>query len=187
MSSRRAVVAYLLAIVAANLSVVWFGPRWSIVNAFLFIGLDLTLRDSLHESWRGRGLLPRMTLLIATGSAISFLLNADAGRIGIASFVAFAVAASLDAVVYHRTGSISKSNAAGAAADSVLFPVIAFGGFPVGIIAGQFIAKVAGGEVWKRVIAYRQVADKPSGTSSGEDTGYPVKRGDTRRHMGGGQ
>ena len=157
MKSPTAVAIYLAAIVAANLTIVWFGPGWSIVNAFLFIGLDLTLRDTLHESWRGRGLLPRMTVLIAAGSLISFALNADAGRIGVASFVAFAVAASLDGVIYHRTGSVTKSNVGGAAADSILFPTIAFGGFPIGIILGQFAAKVIGGEVWRRVLAYRKV------------------------------
>ncbi len=157
MNSRIAVGIYLTAIVAANLSIVWFGPAWSIVNAFLFIGLDLTLRDNLHDSWRGRGLLWRMALLIGSGSLITWVINSDAGRIGVASFIAFAVAASLDGIVYHRTRSITKSNVVGAAADSILFPTIAFGGFPVGIILGQFIAKVLGGEVWKRVIAYRKV------------------------------
>ncbi len=154
-----AVGAYLAAIVAANLTLVWFGPRWSIINAFLFIGLDLTLRDKLHDSWKGRGLWPRMLTLIAAGSVISYALNADAGRIGIASFLAFAVAATLDAIVYNRTGSITKSNVVGAAADSLIFPIVAFGGFPVAIILGQFVAKVFGGEVWKRVIARRKVTD----------------------------
>jgi len=43
---------YLVAIVAANLSVAYFGASASIFNAFLFIGLDLTTRDLLHEQWR---------------------------------------------------------------------------------------------------------------------------------------
>jgi uncharacterized PurR-regulated membrane protein YhhQ (DUF165 family) len=154
-----AVTVYLVAIVLANLTVVWFGPGWSIVNAFLFIGLDLTLRDRLHNAWRDNHLLRNMAALIAAGSVISYLLNQDAGRIGLASFVAFAVAASLDAVVYHRTGSITRSNIVGAGADSLLFPAIAFG-FPLlwGIMLGQFVAKVVGGEVW-RVVIRSQIAD----------------------------
>ena len=152
----NAVFVYLAAIVAANLSVAWLGPNWSIVNAFLFIGLDLTLRDRLHNAWRGRGLLPRMAALIAAGSLISWLLNADAGRIGVASFIAFGVAASLDAWVYHRTGSITKSNTVGAAADSILFPTVAFGGLLPWVTLGQFVAKVAGGEVWRLVLARQQ-------------------------------
>jgi len=65
------VFLYLSAIVAANLLVVAFGPGMSILNAFLFIGFDLSTRDALHDRWRGRNLWPRMLLLVATGSAIS--------------------------------------------------------------------------------------------------------------------
>ena len=45
------VLMYLAAIVAANLTVSAFGPTWSIVNALLFVGLDLTTRDKLHDAW----------------------------------------------------------------------------------------------------------------------------------------
>ena len=41
---------YLAAIVAANLSVAAFGLAVSIANAFIFIALDLTSRDRLHEA-----------------------------------------------------------------------------------------------------------------------------------------
>jgi hypothetical protein len=50
------IILYLAAIVAANLSVAHFGPSVAVLNAFLFIGLDLTTRDALHERWRGRNL-----------------------------------------------------------------------------------------------------------------------------------
>ena len=50
------VVLYLFAIVAANLLVARFGPSVTIINAFLFIGLDLTTRDGLHEAWGKSGL-----------------------------------------------------------------------------------------------------------------------------------
>ncbi len=168
-----AVTAYLAAIILANLTLVWFGPGWSIVNAFLFIGLDLTLRDRLHNAWRGSHLLWKMTGLIAAGSLLSWLLNADAGRIGLASFIAFGVAASLDAVVYQRTGSITKSNVVGAAADSLLFPTIAFGSFLPWIILGQFAAKVFGGEVWKFVLARRQKPKSVAVTSADQDSRLP--------------
>jgi queuosine precursor transporter len=65
------VVLYLAAIVAANLTVAAFGPGVSVVNAFLLIGLDLTVRDRLHDAWEGRELWLRMAVLIATGGAIS--------------------------------------------------------------------------------------------------------------------
>ena len=60
--------AYLAAIVAANLSVATFGPAVSVANAFVFIALDLSSRDRLHEAWTGRGLAWRMAALIASGS-----------------------------------------------------------------------------------------------------------------------
>lgn len=69
------IVMYLVAIVLANLSSAYFGPNASIVNAFLFIGLDLTARDKLHEAWSGRGLVWKMGVLIAIGSALSLLVN----------------------------------------------------------------------------------------------------------------
>lgn len=36
---------------AANASVLIWGPAASILNAFLLVGLDLAPRDALHEAW----------------------------------------------------------------------------------------------------------------------------------------
>lgn len=152
------VTIYLTAIVAANLTVAWFGPGWSIVNAFLFIGLDLTLRDRLHETWRGNHLLWKMAGLIAAGGALSWLLNRDAGQIAVASTAAFVVAATVDTVVYqrlaHRTFAVraNGSNVFSALADSLVFPWLAFGGFLPGIVLGQWAAKVFGGATWVWII-----------------------------------
>ncbi len=152
------VFLYLAAIVAANLAVARFGPGSSIIIAFLFIGLDLTLRDRLHDSWRGNGLAWRMGLLIATGGAISYLLNVNAGRIAIASTVAFAGAATVDAIVYHFLRDrpfmvrANGSNVPAAAVDSILFPTIAFGGWMPWIVLGQFAAKVGGGFLWSLIL-----------------------------------
>lgn len=148
------VLAYFAAIVAANLSVAAFGPWSTPVNAFLLIGLDLTLRDHLHERWRGRQLAPKMLALIAGAGLVSYLLNPAAGQVAVASLVAFSVAAVVDAVIYQgliRKGYFVRtngSNAAGALVDSLLFPTIAFGGFLPHIVALQFLFKVAGGAAW---------------------------------------
>jgi hypothetical protein len=150
---------YLAAIVAANLSVATWGPSISIVNAFLFIGFDLTCRDRLHESWSGHNLAVRMTALIAAGGAISYLLNAGAGQIALASTVAFTVAAALDGATYALLGDrgrmlrVNGSNVVGAAADSILFPTIAFGSLLPAIVLGQFVAKVGGGFLWSLILA----------------------------------
>ena len=116
------IAAYLVAIVAANLSVEHWGPQAAIYNAFLFIGLDLTCRDKLHDLWRGR-LLRNMSLLIAAGSGLSYIVNRDTGRIALASMVAFGAAATADALLYHvlrnRTWyeRANQSNLVGSAVD----------------------------------------------------------------------
>jgi hypothetical protein len=153
------IVLYLAAIIAANLSVAHFGPSSSIINAFLFIGLDLTSRDHLHDAWRNDKLWRKMALLIGTGSALSWTLNRNAGQIALASFVAFALAGVGDALLYHRLRNLSRfkringSNLLSAAVDSLTFPILAFGWPPMwNICAGQFIAKVGGGLLWSLVL-----------------------------------
>jgi len=136
-----------------------FGPTISVVNAFLFIGLDLTSRDGLHEAWHNKGLVWKMALLIATGSILSWVLNANAARIAVASFSAFALTGIADTVVFQRLFQRSRlqriniSNLASAAVDSMAFPAIAFG-FPLlwGIMLGQFVAKVCGGFLWSLIL-----------------------------------
>lgn len=153
-----AVLTYCAAMVAANLSVATFGPWVSPINSFLLIGLDLSLRDHLHDRWRGSGLWPRMLGLIVAAGAISYAFNPAAGKIAIASVVAFVAAGILDALAYHLLRSrpylerSNGSNAVGAAADSLLFPTIAFGGFLPHIVALQFAAKVGGGFVWSLLL-----------------------------------
>ena len=150
---------YLSAAVLANLSSSYFGPIASIFNAFVFIGLDLTARDKLHEAWHGRYLWVKMFLLIAAGSGISYLLNRNAGMIAVASLAAFGVAGMVDAIVYQFLHDkkwmvkVNGSNIFSALADSLVFPTIAFGGFLPLIVLGQFTAKVAGGFIWSWIIA----------------------------------
>lgn len=149
---------YLLAAVLANLSVAYFGPASTIFNAFVFIGLDLTARDKLHEAWHNDNLWVKMFSLIAAGSAISYLLNRNAGMIAIASLVAFGIAGAVDAITYQFLYKkswmvkVNGSNVFSAAADSLVFPTIAFGGFLPLIVLGQFIAKVTGGFIWSWII-----------------------------------
>jgi len=153
-----AVLIYVFAIVIANLSVAHFGPWVSPINAFFLIGLDLVLRDYLHDRWRGAGLWPRMLGLIVVAGAFSYALNPAAGKIAVASVVAFCAAGLVDAIVYHWLRDhpwfkrANGSNAAGALTDSLIFPTLAFGGFLPHIVALQFAAKVAGGFMWSAVI-----------------------------------
>jgi len=148
---------YLAAAVAANFSVVLFGPISTPFNAFVLIALDLVTRDMLHERWH-RHLWRNMFLLILAGSVITYLLNADAVRIAVASTVAFLATGITDTVVYHalrrspRMKRIVGSNAVSALVDSIVFPVIAFGGPIWWVTLGQWAAKVLGGYVWAVIL-----------------------------------
>lgn len=147
-------VIYLVAIATANLTIAHFGPAATIPVAFLLIGLDLTLRDGLHDAWRGRGLVWKMALLIGAGAALTWALSRDAGAIGVASTIAFGAAALADTLVYDWLRErrylvrVNGSNAVGALVDSALFPTLAFGAFFPLVILGQFLAKTLGGFVW---------------------------------------
>lgn len=149
---------YLVAAILANLSVAYFGPASTIFNAFVFIGLDLTARDKLHEAWHGDKLWLKMFVLIVTGSLVSYLLNRNAGMIAVASLAAFGVAGIVDAITYQYLYNkpwmvkVNGSNVFSALADSLVFPTIAFGGFLPLIVLGQFAAKVCGGFVWSWII-----------------------------------
>jgi uncharacterized PurR-regulated membrane protein YhhQ (DUF165 family) len=148
-----ALIAYAVAMIAANLLVATFGPSVTAINAFLLIGLDLTLRDWLHfrlKTWQMGG------LIIGTG-LITYGLNPASGMIAVASAVSFLAASIVDwAIFVKTTGSWIKranvSNTASAAVDSLLFPTIAFGALMPEIVALQFVAKVSGGAVWSYVL-----------------------------------
>lgn len=155
----KAVIPYLLAIVAANLSAAAFGPAATVLNAFLLIGFDFTCRDYLQAEWEGRSLWLRMLTLIAAGGAISWTINSGAGPIAAASTISFIVSSSADAVVFaligRRVGRFIRwngTNMVGAAIDSALFPTIAFGSIIPAVMIGQYIAKVAGGALWAAII-----------------------------------
>jgi uncharacterized PurR-regulated membrane protein YhhQ (DUF165 family) len=151
-----AIIAYAIAMTLANLSIATFGVWVSPINAFLFIGLDLALRDWLHirlKMWQ-------MGALIASTGVLTYALNPSAGMIAMASSVSFMLAALADWAVFTKiTGSWFKrsntSNVAGAAVDSIAFPTIAFGALMPEIVAMQFVAKVFGGVIWSWLIKLR--------------------------------
>ena len=144
-----ALFTYATAMVAANLSIAAFGPVVAPLNAFVLIGLDLTLRDWLHvrlKSWQ-------MLVLVGATGALTFVLNPAAGQIAIASACAFTAAALIDWSMFTRLrGSWLRranwSNVAGAAVDSVLFLLLAPFPFSWAIAAQMLAAKAAGGAIW---------------------------------------
>lgn len=145
---------YVVAIVLAN-TIVWvFGPWVSPINAFVLIGLDLTLRDVMHE----RLTRIQMALVVCSGGFLTWILNPASSNIAIASSVAFTIAACADWGAYYALGSyrwsikVNGSNAVGSAVDSIIFPTMAFGAFLPQIIVLQFIAKLIGGFIWSIIM-----------------------------------
>mgnify|MGYP001267462562 FL=1 len=149
-----AILIYATAMTLSNLSVAAFGPAISPLNAFVLIGLDLALRDWLHvrlKAWQ-------MLALIVAAGALTYMLNPAAGKIAVASSVAFTAAALVDWATFARLRGTwlfraNGSNVAGAAVDSLIFPTLAFGALMPHIVALQFVAKVVGGAIWAWVLA----------------------------------
>ncbi|MCH2242285.1 MAG: VUT family protein [Aquabacterium sp.] len=161
-----AIAAYAAAMLLANFAVAAFGPGVTGINAFLWIGLDLALRDWLHVRLRPW----QMAALIVTTGVLTWVLNPAAGGIALASAIAFSLSSLADWAVFSRLrGSwlwrANGSNVAGAAVDSLVFPTLAFGSLMPGIVAMQFIAKVAGGAMWawllRRVLPVGAQASSP--------------------------
>jgi uncharacterized PurR-regulated membrane protein YhhQ (DUF165 family) len=149
---------YILALVLANLTVFYFGPPVMPAIGFILIGLDLSLRDRLHDQWKDH-LWTRMFSLIALAGVASWVLNPAGGHIAVASVAAFVLASIADTVTYHTLRErrwvirANGSNIFGAAVDSVIFPWMAFGLLDWRIILGMFVAKVTGGAVWAMILA----------------------------------
>lgn len=149
-----AALLYVGAMLLANLLVSQFGPAISPVLAFFLIGFDLSMRDWLQvrlKAWQ-------MLALICVAGALTYLLNPAAGRIAVASSVAFTSAALVDWAAFSRLRGtwmfrVNGSNVAGAAIDSLIFPTLAFGALMPHIVAMQFLAKVAGGALWAMLLA----------------------------------
>lgn len=151
------IAIYVAAMVTANLLVWWLGPWFSPINSLLLIGLDLTLRDVMHDrltKWQ-------MLVVVLVGGLITWGCNPSAAKIAIASATAFTASAIVDWMVYTYLRRkpwlvrVNGSNVAGAAVDSLLFPTLAFGAFLPHIIALQFAAKVTGGAMWAMLLRKR--------------------------------
>lgn len=156
------IALYAAAMTLANLSIAHWGPWVSPINAFLFIGLDLALRDLIHERLKTH----QMGLLIAATGLLTYVLNPSAGMIAVASAVSFTAAAVVDWGVFIKASGTwlkrsTKSNVAGAAVDSLLFPTIAFGTLMPQIVLTQFLAKFAGGVAWGFLINKLLVKNAP--------------------------
>lgn len=135
--------AYVGSVVMAN----WASTQWAalLVGSLIvpagtvWAGVTLSLRDLLHETLGGRGVLVAITV----GAGLSWWLATP--QIAVASVVAFAVSELVDSVVYarlrgqSRLGAVLGSNLVGLLTDSVLFVPLAFGTFAA--VPGQILGK----------------------------------------------
>jgi len=145
----------LLAIIIANAAVTRWGQAALIFTGLLLIPLDLVVRDVLHDHWQGRITL-NMGALIAAGSVITYAMNNAAARVAIASAAAFATAAIIDTIVFvtvkgSREKRMHASNTVSAVVDSIMFPLIAFGGITLVLTLSQAVLKITGGVLWTRL------------------------------------
>jgi uncharacterized PurR-regulated membrane protein YhhQ (DUF165 family) len=159
------VFAYVGAAVAANVTIAHFGPSATIWVAFLLIGLTITVRDKIHDRWQGIELAARMLVLICGAAVISYTFAPDAGRVGIASMLAFIASETVDTYVYDKLYQhqwlvrANASNTCASIVDSLVFPTIAFGSFIPWVVAGQFIAKTLGGYIWSLFLQPSKATD----------------------------
>ena len=101
-SSVAAVAMFLGAVVAANMAVAAYGQLALVFTAWVVIPFDMLTRDLLHEKWRGDRLALRMGSLVLTGGLITVAINHASWRIAIASCVAFAMAMTVNSLVFER-------------------------------------------------------------------------------------
>lgn len=157
------IIAYLLAAVASNLLIYWFGIQWAPAVAFIMVGFDLVSRDLLHDRWHGRRLALKMTCLIGMGSLLTIAVNSDATGVAIASVLSYILMGTSDAYVYgllrHRSRGvrINGSNMISALIDSVSFIWIVTGSPLMPPILIQYAAKLSGGLLWSILLRKMQL------------------------------
>jgi uncharacterized PurR-regulated membrane protein YhhQ (DUF165 family) len=158
------IALYLAAIVAANQIITAYGPAAVLYVGAGLIAFNLVARDALHDAFHDHRLL-KMAALIGTGALLSYVLNADAAKIAVASAAAFTASEALDAVSYHLLRwrpwleRCNASNVLSATVDTIVFFTLAFSAVPVALAFGQVCAKVAGGVVYSLLMQRRESRD----------------------------
>lgn len=173
------IACYLVAIIIANALVTAYGQVALPFTSFALIPFDLIARDLLQDRWQGKQLRLRMTIVIAGGALLSVLTGTGSIRVNLASFTAFVVAGTIDALTYQwmiRYGRIFRINAAtltAAVTDSIIFVLIAFDHAVWRLILFQVFMKVAGGFCWS-LLLYRFFRPQPRRLEGLGFAGIPV-------------
>lgn len=138
------VTGFIGTVVAANWAIRAFGPvpvGFGLLApaGVYFAGLAFTLRDLLHEA------SGRIAVLIAIAIGAIVSAGMGAGRIAVASGIAFTVSELADFGVYTPLRernwplAVAASNVVGLAIDSTLFLYVAFGSLE--FLPGQIVGK----------------------------------------------
>ncbi len=157
------IALYLAAIVAANQIITEHGPSAVLYVGAGLIAFNLVARDALHDAFEAHRFV-KMAALIITGAILSYVLNADAAKIALASGAAFAASEAVDALTYHAMRwrpwleRCNSSNVLSATVDTLVFFQLAFDAVPIALAFAQVCAKVAGGVVYSLAMERRRGA-----------------------------
>ena len=123
-------------------------------SSFLLIPFDFICRCVFHETWTGKVLVVKLTLLTIVSGIITCIINSTAINIALASFCGF-MAAQVGAGVFYQLNKkkswffkVNISDLLAIVCDSFVFQLVAFAGIDIYITTGQIIIKFLGGLLW---------------------------------------
>lgn len=169
------VTTFVTVMALANLAIAHFGPWFLPVTAFVSVGIVLVTRDYLHDTWSTRpgSFWLRMFAMIAAAGVLAYAVDQSAGMVAIASVSALVGSSLVETVVFQRVFGqkwmirSNTSNAVGAVADSLIFPLVAFGVAGVGgwgplalLVLTQAATKAAGGLFWSTAFRFTLNPDR---------------------------
>jgi hypothetical protein len=152
------ILIYVLAVIAANFLVLYFGKYGLWFSSMLLIPFDFVMRCYFHEKWRGQELVYKLGMLIGAGSLATYLINFNTLNIAVASAVGFVIANIAAGLFYQAVIKRSKfikvngSDIVAICVDSLFFQYIAFGMLDPVVTVGQIIVKICGGLLWYYIL-----------------------------------
>lgn len=138
----------ILMYAVANLAVVTFGVWITPFNALVIIGAEIVIRDRIQYKY---GFAYSIFSCLAAG-VVTVLITPSSLKIAIASVASIVIAGIVAGIAFKlREGSFYKksfsANIFAAAADSLVFPLVAFGAFMPYVTMAQFCAKTLGASI----------------------------------------
>lgn len=158
MGMKIRILIYVLAVIAANFLVLYFGKYGLWISSMFLIPFDFVMRCYFHERWRGRELVYKLGLLIGSACLATYLINYRTLPIALASasgFIVANIAAGLFYQAFIKNSKFIKVNGSDVIAitvDSIAFQLIAFSVFDPLVLSGQILVKIVGGFVWYYIL-----------------------------------